>query len=179
MKRRVSFILFWALAALLLALPTAGLCQGYQVVKPCYVDVPQWQRGELQGIMMTMGDGRTMTATVQYSQGDKEIDVVFNKGITAVVPASKAEAMAQMGVSVESSNGSMKVTQMEGYTVMMAEEKGESKGSHIMVILERPSKKRDGSILVFDTDSVPLQQLLEFAKRFDWGCFSKKAATVW
>ncbi len=169
-------ILLWFFTTAAVFLPSVGICQSYQVLQPCYVDVSGWQKGELQGMMMTMGATKMLTGTVNYSSGDKEIDVVFNKGMT-VAPAV-AEATSQ-GMTLETNEVSMKMTTMRGFTVQMVDRKGPEKGSHFMIILEKPAQDNPGSILIFDSESVQLKELLPFAKRFDWACFVKKAATVW
>ncbi len=175
MRLRAPILTSFFFMALFL-IPALGNCQSYQVLQPCYVDVAGWQKGELQGMMMTMGATKMLTGTVNYSGGDKEIDVVFNKGMT-VAPAV-AEATSQ-GMTLETNEVSMKMTTMRGFTVQMVDRKGTEKGSHLMVILEKPAQDNPGSILIFDSESVQLKELLPFAKRFDWACFVKKAATVW
>ncbi len=175
MKVRAKLLVRLAVVVSLL-LPALAHAETYEVLKPCYAGVSGWQQGELEGMFMTMGGMKMLTGTMQYTKGDKTIDVVFNKGMTAAPVITEA-----MGthMSMESNDISMKITKMRGLTVQLVDNKGEEKGSHLMVILEKPTEKQPGSMLVFDSETVQLDELLPFAKKFDWGCFAKKAKSVW
>ncbi len=159
------------LLAFSILMPSLSSAGGFEVYKACFVDLPGWQKGKVEGMSMNYAGMNMVSANTQYTKGAKELQVSFTSGAFPGMTHPNLEGDFEM----ETSEGSVKMKTLKGKTVTIAHDKQED-ASTVSIILKQPGGEKDpnGAMLNFVGTKMKPDEVLKMAERFDWNCFEKK-----
>lgn len=144
-------------AAWQLAPVPASAQQAFQRYFPFLVDLDGWQGKKPDGLSMEIPGNSMITATREYQRGPSRIHVQILFG-----PAAKGVlAMAQTGMNVETSEGRMHSSTIDGMPVSQTFSFKDKSGA-IMVALGQ------SGAFNFAFNGIPEDEALTLAKKFDW-----------
>jgi hypothetical protein len=159
--RRCAIRLALAAAALpgasLLLLSAASAAQAFQRFIPFLVDLPGWQGKKPDGLSMEMPGNSMMTATREYGRGDAHL----NAQIIIGAAAQGALAATHSGIKVETSEGHMITSSVDGLPVTRSYTFKDKSGA-IMVALGT------NAMFSLSFNGVAENEALTLAKVFNW-----------
>ncbi len=137
----------------------------YEKFFPLLKDVSGWKAQKPDGTEINMGGNFMMSASRQYSKGDKSVTVSMLVG-SQVYPYKQMAELSKM--SITTSDGEhVEVKSINSYRTLI--EKNQD-GSTVVVFFNSDNMKNAGALL-FSGDNVSLNDLLSFSKNFDWKKF--------
>jgi hypothetical protein len=153
----IRFALATVPAAWLLRSFAAHAQQAFARFIPFLIDLPGWQGKKADGLSMEMPGNSMTTATRQYQRGQARLDASIIIG-----PAAQgALAATRAGLNIETSDGRVSTSTIDGLTV--------SRNFNI--------KQKSGAILAalgtsalfsLSFNGIDDEEALGLAKRFDW-----------
>jgi hypothetical protein len=158
-RRRIIRLAVAALSAAWLAQSPAAHAQQQAFARffPLLVDLDGWQGKKPDGVSMEMPGNNMITATREYQRGSARLHVQILIG-----PAAQgALAMTQSGMNVETTDGRMNTSMIDGLHVTRSFNFKDKSGA-ILVALG-PS-----SLLSVSFNGIPDEEALTLAKKFDW-----------
>jgi hypothetical protein len=129
----VSLALAALPAAWLLRLSPAYAQQAFRRFFPFLVDLDGWEGHTPDGMSMEMGNSSMLTATREYRRGPARVNVGVVMGPAAV----GALAAGAAGMNIETTEGHMITSTIDGFTVIRTYNIKEKSGA-VMVKLARP-----------------------------------------
>ena len=154
-RRAVHF----ALAALAAAsLPRAARAeQAYERLYPLLIDLPGWTGAKPDGMAMQVAGMSMMTATRSYTRGNSTL----NAGILTGAPAQAGLAMIQGGMKLQTPEVHVSVDVINGMKVARTFSVKDQTGGLFVGL-------NDSGLFSFAFTSVPEDEAVALAKRFDW-----------
>ena len=149
-----------ALAAALSWLPPSSVAQAQQSFQrffPLLVDLQDWKGNKPDGVSMEIPGNSMVTATREYERGDARLNAQVISG-----PAAQgALAATGAGVKIETSEGRMYTSTIDGLSVTVAFNKSDKSGA-ILVALG-PS-----ALFTLSFNGVAEEEALTLARKFNW-----------
>ncbi len=157
-RRRAIYFAVTALpAAWLLQASTARAQQAFQRYFPFLVDLDGWQGKKPDGVAMEMPGNNMITATREYQRGAARLHAQILFGVAA----KGALAATQTGMNIETSDGRMNTSTIDGMTVTRSFNFKDKSGA-ILVALGA------SGMLSVSFNGIPDDEALMLAKKFDW-----------
>lgn len=156
-RRAFCFALITLSAGWLLQSSTAGAQQAFQRYFPFLVDLDGWQGKKPDGVSMEMPGNSMITATREYQRGAARLHAQILFGMAA----KGALAATQTGMNIETSDGRMNTSTIDGMTVTRTFNFKDKSGA-ILVALGT------SGLLSVSFNGIPDDEALTLAKKFDW-----------
>ncbi|MDR3486939.1 MAG: hypothetical protein P4M05_18800 [Bradyrhizobium sp.] len=157
-RRRAIRVTFAALpAAWLLGSSVARSDQAFQRFLPFLVDMEGWQGKKPEGFSMETSGTNMITATREYQRGSAHLQVQVMTGAAA----QGALAATRTGMNIETSDGRMNTSTIDGLQVTRSFNNKDQSGA-ILVAL--------GTSGLFSVSfrGIGYDDALSLAKKFDW-----------
>jgi hypothetical protein len=156
-RRLVRFV-FAALfvGSLLPALP-ARAEQAFARFLPLLVDLDGWQGKKPDGMSMQMGNTSMTTATRDYQRGSAQLHASVMIGEAA----AGALAPTRTGMKIETSEGHMITSPMDGLPVTRSYNVAQKSGAIIVALA-------DDAMFSVAYNGITEDEVLPLAKKFDW-----------
>ena len=156
-RRAIRFGLAALPAAWLLRSSAARAQQAFQRFFPFLVELDGWQGKKPEGIAMEMTGNSMITATREYQRGAARLHAQILVG-----PAAQgALAATQTGMNIETGDGRMNTSTIDGFVVTRSFNFKDKSGAIIVAL---------GKNGVFNVsfNGIPDDEALTLAKKFDW-----------
>jgi hypothetical protein len=163
-RRGACVIVAGLMAAWLLQPLVAHADQAFARFLPLFIDLDGWQGDKADGVSMEMPGNAMTSAKRDYSRGNSQLHVAVLMGPAA----AGALAPTQAGVKVETSEGHMITTTLNGFPVTESYNIPQKSGA--LLIALGPS-----AVLTVSYNGISEDDALALAKKFDWKAF--QAAT--
>lgn len=159
MNRRHALRVFLFAASLAGVLPisAAHADQAFQRFFPFLVDLDGWQGKKPDGISMEMPGNSMITATREYQRETAR----FHAQVLVGPAAKGALAVAQSGMKIETSEGRMNTSAIDGFQVTRTFNFKDKSGA-ILVALG------GNSVFSISFNGIGDDEALGLAKKFDW-----------
>ena len=156
-RRHAIGLLTAALLGCVLQISAAYADQAFQRFFPFLVDLDGWQGKKPDGISMEMPGNTMITATREYQRGPAR----FHAQVLVGAAAKGALAIAQTGMKIETSEGRMSTSAVDGYQVTRTFNFKDKSGAILIAL---------GSNSVFSVsfNGIADDEALGIAKKFDW-----------
>jgi len=157
-RRRTIGVALAALACALLAQSSSVRAeQAFARYFPFLVDLDGWQGKKPDGVSMEMPGNSMITATREYQRGPARLhaQILFGPAAQGIVATTKT------GMNIETSEGRMNTSTIDGMTVARTFNFKDKSGA-ILVALG------PNGAFSFSFNGVPDDEALALAKRFDW-----------
>ena len=140
-----------------LQISAAHADQAFQRFFPFLVDLDGWQGKKPDGISMEMPGNTMITATREYQRGPAR----FHAQVLVGAAAKGALAIAQTGMKIETSEGRMSTSAVDGFQVTRTFNFKDKSGAILIAL---------GSNSVFSVsfNGIADDDALGIAKKFDW-----------
>ncbi len=162
---RKSFLVMILLATF--SLP--AYAQNHTALTPLLVNLSGWQAEKADGMSMSTGGMRMVTANRSYKKGGQELNATIMIG-------SQAMTMGQMQqMQMETEEVRVKTTTIDGFQISLNYDKQENSGG-IMVILG--SNQNNTAMFILNFQGMDENQALKLAKKFDWQAMKKSAGKL-
>jgi hypothetical protein len=157
-RRHAILLVSAALPAawLLRSLP-ASAQQAFRKFFPFLVDLDGWTGKTPDGMSMEMGNSSMLTATRDYQRGSARLNV----GVVMGPAATGALAATASGMNIETSEGHMIVSTLDGFTVIKTYTIKEKSGAVLV-------KLGPSAMLNFSYNGLTEDEALPLTKKFDW-----------
>ncbi|HHD77401.1 MAG TPA: hypothetical protein ENK93_00370 [Campylobacteraceae bacterium] len=160
MRLFTNVILTTTLAA---TLAVAGNLPGYKVLCNQLENLKGWEVSKCDGMKMTNPMfGEMVTASKNYTKGDKSVEVSVVSGMQAMM----TWAPFQTGMTMENDEQLVKVEKIDGFPVGFSYDKQAHSGT--LAVLLAPN-----AVLVLNYDNMHWKEALKMAKVFEWEKLSK------
>ena len=158
------------LSLLLLAVfSLPAFAQDHTVLKPLLINLGGWQAEKAEGMSMSTGGMRMITANRTYKKGSQELNAT-------VMVGSQAMARGQMQqMQMETDDVRVKMTTIDGFKTNLHYDKRENSGG-IMVVLG--GSQNSTAMFILNFQGMDENQALKLAKKFDWQAMKKTAAKL-
>jgi hypothetical protein len=156
-RRIIGLVFASAPAACLFGASAARAQQAFQRFFPFLIDLDGWQGKKPDGIAMEMTGSSMVTATREYQRGGARLHAQILIG-----PAAQgALAATQAGMNIETSDGRMNTSTIDGFAVTRSFTFKDKSGAIIVGL---------GKNGVFNVsfNGIPDDEALMLAKKFDW-----------
>jgi hypothetical protein len=142
----------------------------YQDVLPYLVDLSGWQSGKPTGMTSSMNGMNMVTASREYSQGEKK----FNVSVAFGNPMFGAMSMMGMGMSmnIDTPEERIYTKTINGFMVVVTYEKQDKSGS-VLVYLKKDQS--NSGVITFDFQGISDQEAMQLARKFNWQGIKKLA----
>ena len=156
-RRCAVSLLIAALLGYVLQISTLHADQAFQRFFPSLVDLDGWQGKKPDGISMEMPGNSMITATREYQRGPAR----FHAQVLVGAAAKGALAVAQTGMKIETSDGRMSTSPIDGFQVTRTFNFKDKSGAILIAL---------GSNSVFSVsfNGIADDEALGIAKKFDW-----------
>ncbi len=146
----------------------AGQLPSYQKFCAQLKNIPGWQAEKCEGMNMTGTPvGEMASATRSYDKGSKHIDVSVFCGMQAM----GYWAPFASNMQVDSSEGFVKITTVDGFPVGIQHSK-EDKTGGVIVCLDKKAGQHK-AVFVVNYEGMGWKEALGIAKKFDWKAMEK------
>jgi hypothetical protein len=159
LDRRHAIRLAFAALALAGLLPSSSARaeQAFARFFPFLIELDGWQGKKPDGVSMEMPGNNMITATREYERGPARVHAQVLVGAAA----RGALAVAQTGMKLETSEGRMNTSTIDGFQVTRTFNFKDKSGA-ILVALGT------NAMLSFSFNGIPDDEALTLAKKFDW-----------
>jgi hypothetical protein len=156
-RRQALGSLAAALFGSVLQISGARADQSFQRFFPFLVDLDGWQGKKPDGISMELPGNTMITATREYQRGPAR----FHAQVLVGAAAKGALAVAQSGMKIETSDGRMSTSPIDGFQVTRTFNFKDKSGAILIAL---------GSNSVFSIafNGIADDEALGIAKKFDW-----------
>lgn len=144
-------------AAALLKVSTTRAQQSFQRYFPFLVDLDGWQGKKPDGVSMEMPGNSIITVTREYQRGAARLHAQILFGAAA----KGALAAMQTGMNIETSDGRMNMSTIDGMTVTRSFNFKDKSGAIIVAL-------GTSGILSVSFNGIADDEALMLAKKFDW-----------
>jgi len=129
------------------------------LLKPLLIELKGWNSDDPQGMSMNMGGMNMITASRNYTKGNKNIDAMVFLGNQAMTQGKMQEMTA------ESDETSIKISTIDGFKTHFVENKNDNSIS-LMVFLAQGQAQ--GAMFIFSSNNLSKNNAISCAKKFDW-----------
>ena len=156
--RRGACVIFAGLVAAWLLPPLAAYAdQAFARFLPLFVDLDGWQGNKPDGVSMEMPGNSMTSAKRDYTRGASQLHASVLMGPAA----TGALAPAQAGIRVETSEGHMITTTLNGFSVTKSYNNAQKSGALLVAL--GPS-----ALFTVSYNGVGEDDAVALAQKFDW-----------
>jgi len=134
--------------------------QAFRRYLPLFIDLDGWKGGKPDGMTMEMSDNSMTTAKRDYTRGAAQL----HASVVTGPAAAGALAMTKTGMNIETTEGHMISTTMNGFAVAKSYNTGQKSGA-VMVALGPAAMFSVSYNFLTEDEALPL------AQKFDWKAF--------
>ncbi|MEA2107805.1 MAG: hypothetical protein U9P07_00080 [Pseudomonadota bacterium] len=143
--------------------------QDHTALTPLLIKLGGWQAEKADGMSMSTGGMRMITANRTYNKGKLELNAT-------VMVGSQAMTMGQtQQMQMETDDVRVKMTTIDGFKTNLNYDKRENSGG-IMVFLE--NNQSNAAMFILSFQGMDENQALKLAKKFDWQAMKKTVAKL-
>lgn len=159
-RRVLQFALAALSAGAVLRSRTARADQAFRRYLPLFVDLDGWQGKKPDGMTMEMPNNSMTTATREYTRGSSQL----HASVVTGPAAAGALAMTKAGMNVETSEGHMISTTMNGFAISKTYNVPQKSGAVLVAL---------GAAAMFSVsyNGMTEDEALPLAQKFDWKAF--------
>lgn len=142
----------------------ASADQAFRRFIPLLVDLDGWQGKKADGMTMDMPNASMTTATRDYRRGAAQVhaSVIVGAAATGALAASRA------GMNIQTSDGHVITTNMNGLSVTKTFSIKEKSGAIIVALA-------DNALFSLSYNGISEDEALPLAQKFDWKAFQTVA----
>lgn len=156
-RRCAVSLLIAALLGYVLQISTLHADQAFQRFFPLLVNLDGWQGKKPDGISMEMPGNSMITATREYQRGPAR----FHAQVLVGAAAKGALAVAQTGMKIETSDGRMSTSPIDGFQVTRTFNFKDKSGAILIALVSN-------SVFSVSFNGIADDEALGIAKKFDW-----------
>ncbi len=156
-RRAIRFALAVLPAAWLLRSSRASAQQAFRRFFPFLIDLDGWQGKTPDGMSMAMGNTSMLTATREYERGGARLHAAVVMGPAA----TGALAAGQSGMNIETTEGHLITSTIDGFTVIRTFNIKEKSGAVLV-------KLGTSAMFSFSYNGLVEDEAMPLAKKFDW-----------
>ncbi|HUV07015.1 MAG TPA: hypothetical protein VMX75_04745 [Spirochaetia bacterium] len=157
-----------ALIAFLIFAATGAFSQSHETLFPSLVNLPGWNGDKPEGVKLDMGAMKMVTASRNYTQGDKELTALIMIG-----NAQGGGSILPQGTSkMETDEAKVSVQTINGYQVQVVYNKKDHGGLVTVVLIPG---ENSGTFFNLTFEGLTEDEGMALAKRFDWNGIKAKA----
>ncbi len=160
-RRRVFRLVFATLPAIaLLRSAAARADQAFRRFLPLFIDLDGWQGGKPDGMTMEMPNNSMTTAKRDYTRGSAQL----HASVVTGPAAAGALATTKSGMKIETSEGHMISTTVNGFPVAKSYNVPQKSGAVLVAL---------GPAAMFSVsyNGMTEDEALPLAQKFDWKAF--------
>jgi len=160
-RRRVAgFALAFLSAGAVLRSAAARADQAFRRFLPLFVDIDGWKGGKPDGMTMEMSDNSMTTAKRDYTRGPAQL----HASVVTGPAAAGALATTKTGMNIETSEGHMISTTMNGFAVAKTYNVPQKSGALLIAL---------GPAALFSVsyNGMTEDEAMPLAQKFDWKAF--------
>ena len=124
---------------------------------PFLIDLDGWQGKTPDGMSMAMGNANMLTATREYEHGSARLHAAVVMGPAA----TGALAAGQSGINIETTEGHLITSTIDGFTVIRTYNTKDKSGALLV-------KLGESAMFSFSYNGLTEGEAMPLAKRFDW-----------
>jgi hypothetical protein len=140
--------------------------QAFLRFTPLLIDLDGWQGKKPDGISVEMANNSMTTATRDYQRGSAQA----HAGVIVGQAAAGALAPLQAGLNVETADGHMVTSTMQGLPVMKSFNTQQKSGAIIIALGK-------DAMFSFSYNGIAEDEALTLAQKFDWKAMQSAAQT--
>jgi hypothetical protein len=160
-RRRVAgFALALLSAGVVLRSAAARADQAFRRFLPLFIDIDGWKGGKPDGMTMEMADNSMTTAKRDYTRGPAQL----HASVVTGPAAAGALAMTKTGMNIETSEGHMVSTTINGFAATKSYNTAQKSGA-VMVALG------PAAMLSVSYNGMTEDEAMPLAQKFDWKAF--------
>ena len=160
-RRRAVRLALAALPGAYLLRSAAALAdQAFRRFLPLFIDLDGWKGNKPDGMTMEMADNSMTTAKRDYTRGAAQL----HASVVTGPAAAGALAVTKTGMNIETSEGHMLSTTMNGFAVAKSYNSAQKSGA-VMVALG------SAAMLSVSYNAMTEEEALPLAQKFDWKAF--------
>jgi hypothetical protein len=156
-RRAIRFALAGWPAVWLLQPSSAAAQEAFRRFFPFLVDLDGWQGKTPDGMSMAMGNTNMLTATREYERGSARLHAAVVMGPAA----TGALAASQSGMNIETTEGHLITSTIDGFTVVRTFNTKEKSGAVLV-------KLGPSAMFSFSYERLTEDEAMPLAKKFDW-----------
>ncbi len=162
-RRHVLALFFAAVAAVWLS-TSLTYAQGFQRFVPFLIDLAGWTGDKPDGMSMQMPDNTMDTATRKYERGDATIDaqIIFGSAAQGML------APVQAGMKLETPDGRMSTSTIDGFLVMRTYTVSNKSGGIIVALASNAA-------FSLSFNGITDEEALLLARKFNWKAIQSAA----
>jgi hypothetical protein len=140
--------------------------QAFLRFTPLLIELDGWQGKKADGLSMEMASASMTTATRDYRRGSAQV----HAGVIVGPAAVGALAPLQTGVNIETADGHMMTSTMQGLSVMKSFNIQQKSGAIIVALAK-------DAVFSFSYNGIAEDEAMALAQRFDWKAMQSAAQT--
>jgi hypothetical protein len=164
MTRGKSVVIIVLVAVFVIA-AVIGFSQSYNSLLPLLVDLSGWSGESPEGMDFDYSGTKAIAATREYEQGDKNVTAAILVGQQMQGSWNPAY---QEGFKMETTEMSMAVERIKGFSVFHTFDKTSSEGVIVVLLHEPSTDGAEGAIFSFAFEGVSRDEGMKLAQKFDW-----------
>lgn len=159
-RRAFRFALVAVAAGSVLRAAAARADQAFRRYLPLFIDIDGWKGGKPDGMTMEMSDNAMTTAKRDYTRGAAQL----HASVVTGPAAAGALATTKTGMKIETSEGHMISTTMNGFAVAKSYNVPQKSGALLVAL---------GPAAMFSVsyNGMTEDEALPLAQKFDWKAF--------
>ena len=166
MRSKILVMAHAMLITMVLVFSVAAHAEKHDLLTPLLVDLNGWKGEKAEGMSMDMGNMKMITATRNYTRGDKDVTAVVFIGNSAMTQGK------MQGMKMESADSRINIKEIDGFQTQSVYDKKDKSGS---VVIFLSHGEASGTIFTLSYNNIEEDKAIELAKKFDW---KKMKATV-
>jgi hypothetical protein len=156
-RHAIRFALAVLPAAWVLRSSSASAQQAFRRFFPFLIDLDGWQGKTPDGMSMAMGNTNMLTATREYQNGSARLHAAVVMGPAA----TGALAAALSGMNIETTEGHLITSTIDGFTVIRTFSTKEKSGAVLV-------KLGPSAMFSFSYNGLTEDEAMPLVKKFDW-----------
>jgi hypothetical protein len=158
-----------AVVAAMVFASLAAYSQAQTSLYPTLINLPGWNADDPEGVTMDLPGMKMISATRNYSQGEKELNAMIFVGSSQMASA----ASSQGAMNFQSTEASVVVKSINGFQVQIYYDKQEKSGGIIVVLDEGKN-----ALFTLGYEGITDNDALALAQKFNWSDMKQKAGAL-
>jgi hypothetical protein len=174
MQKKIGILL--AVLFLAMTAPAGLFAASFDPLLPLLVDLPGWKADAAEGIDMAQAGMSGITVFREYTSGGKGLTATILVGAQAGLTWTAAY---KEGFKQDTTEGSGEVRKVNGFLVYLVYDKTDASTGLIVLLLQPVADKAgSGALFALDLGTMPLDEGLKLAQKFDWTKMKDAAGKV-
>lgn len=156
-RRALGFAMVTISAAAWLVASARAQQQSYQRFVPFLIDLDGWKANKAEGMSLEMANNTMITAMRKYDRGPAHLEAQITTGQAA----QAALAVTQTGINLETADGRMKTSTIDGLKAVTSYNVKDKSGAIIVAL---------GTAAMFNMSyrGIADEEALTLARKFNW-----------